>query len=236
LQNYLASESKACSDWAIPIIRTAMKASEYPILLQVIIRVNGCSAGSIVLDFDLEHGSEPVLQLAARNLNETETVLDEGRSINLNVAEFTETTVTNSPTASPSTSVSDAGANTSITAESSLIMIVIIMFIVLVVIIICLVLLVLIVFKRGQSKKFQETQHNMIMEMGSMSASNSPRSPGASDFTSQDGMMETGAMDIEENVVPGGDRRIESVAAASQQKVIDEILNGNLSTAGGPDV
>jgi len=206
-----------------------MSASENSILLEVIIKVNGCSAGSIVLKFDLEHGSESVLELAAQNINEAETVLDEERGLSMNVLEFAEIIVTNGPTASPSSSISDADSATDDSTGSTTIIIV---FVVLFVIIVALVLLVVVLYKRGQKKSFNETQKNMAMEMGSMSASNSPRSP-----NSKDGMLETQMMDVAENddtedMYPGK----ESIAAKSQEQVMQEIMNGNANTAGGPEV
>merc|ERR1719361_1356363 len=194
LQSYLTSQSKTCSELAIPIIQTAMKADEFAVLLEITIVVNGCSAGSIVLDFDLEHSNEGVLKLAASNLNSATSVLDEERSLSLNVLEIVEVSATTAiPTATP---VVSTAASSSFLGSSIGLSIIIIFAILFVVVII---LLIVVLIKRGKSKKdFGRNQSNIAMEMGSNGAIAS------TDFNSRDGLVEneTGnvvPIDIDEN-------------------------------------
>merc|ERR1719216_30330 len=109
LQSYLTSQSKTCSEWAIPLIQTTMRANEFSALLEIGIAVNGCSAGSIVVDFDIEHLEEGILENAATYLNSAATVLDEERGLRMNVLGFyqvsaatTTATTSSAPSAAPS--------------------------------------------------------------------------------------------------------------------------------------
>ena len=226
LQSYLESESKTCPEWAIPVIQAAMKVDVFPVLLEISITVNGCSAGSILLDFDLQHSNEDVLQLAASNLNSATTVLDEQRSVSLNVLAVSEdsATTTRIPTASPV--VSDASSSSSSFAGSTVGLVIIVIFIVLFVVVI--ILLVVVLLTRGKSQKnFNEAQQNIAVEMGSNSQ------VASSDAKSTDEMLGTG----DNNVVPVDiaveDEKDIDLAAQSQAYVLNEIVNnGNASTAG----
>merc|ERR1719361_1726651 len=123
LQSYLTSQSKTCSEWAIPVIQTTMRANEFSALLEISIAVNGCSAGSILLDFEIEHSNEGVLEMAATYLNSAATVLDEERGLRMNVLGFYEvsaSTTTTTPSGAPSASPSfiDLDSSSSLTTSS----------------------------------------------------------------------------------------------------------------------
>lgn len=230
-----------CSDWATPIIQSAMKVDAHPILLEIIIFVSDCYEGSVMIDFDLKHGNVDVLNLAMANLNSTDSVVDEQRSLTMNVLAFGDITTT-APSISPTIVVASDANTAPVSITSGIGLILILMSILLFVVII--ILLVVVLLKRGKSKKdFAETQQNIQVELGSTTEVHS------SDVNSKDQMLETddvmvvpGGNDSDNEVIGAIGKRGDSmyvdkgvdVAALSQQQVLNEIYNGNGSTAIGP--
>lgn len=236
LESYWSANSITCSDWATPIIRSAIKLDAY----KVVIKVNKCSEGSIVIDYDMEYPNEDVLKLAVENVQATTTIEDTVRGETLPVLESGQI-ATNAPSVSPTTDVaSDANTN-----ESSSMGIGVILIIVFIVLFLVIAILLVVVLKRGKSKKdFQKSQRNIQLDqVGSATEMHS------TDVNSKDNMLDT---DVVEAVIPGNDMldsldnnkddamyyNMETngddhdMAVKSQQQVLDEILEGNSSTKG----